>query len=128
MKKTVGKISLIVIALIALVTIASSLYIVHQKEFVAVRQFGKVVDIKENPGLYIKIPYIQSTQSISARTLLYDIAASDVITRDKKSMITDTYVLWKVVEPLKYIQSLNALSGRAEERIRSEERRVGKEC
>ncbi len=117
MKKKIGTVTIIILLLAVMVTVASSLYIVHQKEYVAVRQFGKVVDIKESAGLYIKIPYIQSTQTISARTLLYDIAASDVITRDKKSMITDTYVLWKVEEPLKYIQSLNALSGRAEERI-----------
>ncbi|MBQ7678736.1 MAG: protease modulator HflC, partial [Butyrivibrio sp.] len=62
-------------------------------------------------------PFIQNTQTISARTILFDIAASDVITRDKKSMITDTYVLWRVVDPLRYIQSLNALNTRAEERI-----------
>ena len=117
MKKVFGKALLIIIACIAVITLISSLYIVHQKEYVAIRQFGKVVDIKDGAGLYIKIPYIQSTQTISARTILFDIAASDVITRDKKSMITDTYVLWKVVDPLLYIQSLNALSGRAEERI-----------
>ncbi|MBQ7425277.1 MAG: protease modulator HflC, partial [Lachnospiraceae bacterium] len=43
--------------------------------------------------------------------------SSDVITKDKKSMITDTYVLWRVSDPRKYVQTLNALSARAEERI-----------
>ena len=117
MKKTVTRVLLAIVAIIAVVTLLSSVYVVHQREYVAIRQFGKVVDIKDSPGLYVKVPYIQSTQSISARTILFDIASSDVITRDKKSMITDTYVLWRVVDPLRYIQSLNAISNRAEERI-----------
>ena len=54
---------------------------------------------------------------ISGKVILYDIPSSDVITKDKKSMITDTYVLWKVSDPLKYVQTLNAIDARAEERI-----------
>ena len=117
MKKTIGRVVAIALAVVIIITAGASMYVVHQKEYVAIRQFGKVVDVKNSAGLYVKVPFIQSTQTISSRTILYDIAASDVITRDKKSMITDTYVLWKVVDPLKYIQSLNAISVRAEERI-----------
>ena len=62
-------------------------------------------------------PFVQTTQRINAATKLYDIPSSDVITRDKKSMITDTYVLWRVTDPVKYIQSLNAIDTRAQERI-----------
>ncbi|MBQ1423306.1 MAG: protease modulator HflC, partial [Lachnospiraceae bacterium] len=47
----------------------------------------------------------------------YDIPASDVITRDKKSMIADNYVLWRVTDPTKYIRTLDAVELRAEERI-----------
>ncbi|MBO5620501.1 MAG: protease modulator HflC, partial [Butyrivibrio sp.] len=80
-----------------------------------VRRFGKIVSIATEPGLHFKTPFIEDTQSISAKIVLFDIPESDVITKDKKSMITDTYVLWKVVDPLKYVQTLNALSNRAEE-------------
>jgi membrane protease subunit HflC len=62
-------------------------------------------------------PFVQTTQRISAATKIYDIPASDVITKDKKSMITDTYVIWKIEDPLKYVQTLNAIEARAEERI-----------
>ena len=95
----------------------SSLYVVYPKEYAAVRQFGKIVDIKDSPGLYVKIPGIQSIQWISAATILYDIPSSDVITKDKKSMIADNYVLWKVVEPASFIRTLDAMELRAEERI-----------
>lgn len=107
----------IVVVLLAAVLVGSSTYIVHQNEYVTVRRFGKIVAIAQDPGLHFKTPFIDSTQSISAKVILYDIPQSDVITKDKKSMITDTYVLWKVAEPLKYVQTLNAIEARAEERI-----------
>ncbi|SFB72595.1 protease modulator HflC [Butyrivibrio sp. YAB3001] len=106
---------IIVAAIVFLLT--SATYIVHQNEYVTVRRFGKIVSIVSDPGLHFKTPFVEDIQSISGKIIIYDIPASDVITKDKKSMITDTYVLWKVSDPLKYVQTLNALSNRAEERI-----------
>ncbi len=100
-----------------LALLVHSLYTVQPKEYVAVRQFGKIVKIVDTPGLKLKVPFIQSVQHISAATILYDIPASDVITRDKKSMISDNYVLWRVSDPKLYVQTLGAVEGRANERI-----------
>jgi membrane protease subunit HflC len=105
------------IVVIAVALIGSATFVVHQNEYVTVRRFGKIVSIVSEPGLHFKTPFIEDTQSISGKVIIYDIPASDVITKDKKSMITDTYVLWRVTDPLKYVQTLNALSNRAEERI-----------
>ena len=112
-----GKVLVIIILLIAAFLVSSSMYVVHQNEYVAVRRFGKIIAIASEPGLHFKTPFIEDTQSISGKIIIYDIPASDVITKDKKSMITDTYVLWRVSDPLKYIQTLNAVSARADERI-----------
>ena len=117
MKKKITGTIITIIVIAALIILGNSLYTVHQKEYVAVRQFGKIVKVESDPGLKMITPFVQTTQRISAATKIYDIPASDVITKDKKSMITDTYVLWKVVDPIKYIQSLNALDARAQERI-----------
>ncbi len=117
MKKTVFGVIFAIVAIAVIVILGNSLFTVHQKEFVAVRQFGRIVRVESEPGLNVITPFVQSTQRISAATKLYDIPASDVITRDKKSMITDTYVLWRVNDPVKYIQTLNALDARAQERI-----------
>ena len=117
MKRMIGKILAIVIAILILGVAAGSFYTVPMKQYVAVRQFGRIVDIKDSPGLKFKIPFIQSIQRISAATILYDIPASDVITKDKKSMIADNYVLWRVTDPTSYIRTLDAVELRAEERI-----------
>ena len=116
MKKT-GKVLALILALLLIVVLYNSLYTVQPKEYVAVRQFGRIVNVVDTPGLRAKIPFVQTIQRISAATILYDIPASDVITKDKKSMISDNYVLWRVTNPTLYIQTLNAVDARAAERI-----------
>jgi len=116
-KKILSRVLAVVLVLAVLLVLSGSLYTVGQKQYVAVRQFGRIVKIVDKPGLKLKLPFVQTIQRISAATILYDIPASDVITKDKKSMISDNYVLWRVVNPTLYIQTLNAVESRAEERI-----------
>ncbi|SFU82361.1 protease modulator HflC [Butyrivibrio sp. M55] len=114
--KIIGTVTALIVCVLAFLALSAT-YVVHQKEYIAVRRFGKIISLAKEPGLYFKTPFIDDTQSISAQIVLYDIPKSDVITKDKKSMIADTYVIWKVVDPVKYIQTLNAIDARAEERI-----------
>lgn len=65
----------------------------------------------------MKIPFIQTTEKIENEVLLYDLAVSDVMTKDKKSMIADCFVLWKIEDPYKYTQTLSAQKSNAEFRI-----------
>ena len=104
-------------AFIVIVLLINMPFTVGQREYAAVRQFGRVVRVTGEPGLHVKVPFIQNIQKITSSTQLYDVPESDVITKDKKSMIADNYILWMVNDPLKYIQSLNAIEARAEERI-----------
>ena len=99
------------------ISIFSGLYTVKENEYAVVRQFGAIQHIEDTPGLKFKIPFIQSVQKVSKAILFYDIAESDVITKDKKSMIVDSFVLWRITDPAELIRTLNAVKGRAEERI-----------
>ncbi len=117
MKKKAAGVILMIVLILGIITVSNAMYVVNPREYVAVREFGKIVKITEEPGLYFKVPFVQTTQPISAATKIYDINASDVITKDKKSMIADSYVLWEVVDPTKYTRTLNSLDARAEERI-----------
>ena len=102
---------------VVLVLLLSSAYTVRHNQYVVIRQWGKITAINDQPGLAFKIPFVQTAESITKETLFYDIPESDVITKDKKSMVVDSFVLWKVVDPNKYIKTLNAARGRADERI-----------
>ena len=117
MKAKIRGIIIGIIVLAVILILGGSLYTVPLNQYAAVREFGKIVRIESEPGLKFKMPFIQNVQMISKTLKLYDVPLSDVITRDKKSMIADNYVLWRVVDPTKYIRTLEALDNRAEERI-----------
>ena len=108
---------LIIIAVVAVVVLFASLYTVNYNDVVIVKEFGKIVKVESKPGLHFKVPFIQNTVAIYDGNRIYDIPQSDVITRDKKSMIADDYVIWTVVDVVKYYQTLGGVSARAEERI-----------
>ena len=112
-----GKYILIGIIVFLLLIVRLSLFTVGVKQYAAVRQFGKIVRVEQESGLKFRAPFIQSVQKLSAATKIYDIPASDVITKDKKSMIADNYVLWRISDPKKYLQTLNGIDSRAMERI-----------
>lgn len=106
-----------IICIAAVVCLLSSLVITEENEFKLVRQFGKVGRVIDTSGISFKIPFIQSVDTLPKEILVYDLASSDVITKDKKTMITDSYVMWKITDPLKFSQSLNSSLSNAESRI-----------
>lgn len=117
MKKTLGKISILVILLAVLFVGANSVFVIKENQYGLVREFGRIERVISDPGLYLKVPFIQEKDTVTKELLLYDIAKSDVITKDKKSMIVDSFVLWRVTDPRTFAQTLNTSSVNAEGRI-----------
>ncbi len=114
------KIGLIVILLIALIVIlGNSFVITYKDEFKLIREFGRVEKVISTPGFSLKTPFIETAENVTNKVLLYDLPQSDVITSDKKTMIVDSYVLWRVTDPLKFAQTLSCSLSSAEDRIDS---------
>ena len=111
------KIGILIGVSAVVVAVGASVTVTQQNEYKLIRQFGKVDRGISSSGISFKIPFIESTQSLPKETLLYDLAASDVITKDKKTMISDSYVLWKISDPLKFAQTLNSSVESGESRI-----------
>jgi len=116
MKKAV-KILAIVLAVVILIGISNCFVVTHQNEYTIIRQFGKVVDIRDQAGISFKLPILQDTQTLPNTVLLYDLPVSDVITKDKKTMVADSFVLWRIEDPQKFIQTLNSSVSNAESRL-----------
>ena len=108
---------LAVIAILLVVVVKASAVVTYPNEYAVIKQFGKIVTIHDEPGLSCKVPFIQKTEKIENEVLLYDLAVSDVMTKDKKSMIADCFVLWRISDPQKYTQTLSAQKSNAEYRI-----------
>lgn len=117
MKKTIGKAVGSVIALALVVIFFNSLVVTKENKYTLIREFGRVSRVADTAGVTIKIPFIQSASTLPKEILIYDLAASDVITMDKKTMLTDSYVLWEITDPLKFAQTLNSSLANAERRI-----------
>ena len=116
MKKAL-KILVVVLAAVLLIGGSTCFVVTQENEYTIIRQFGKVVDIRDEAGISFKLPIIQDTQTLPRTVLLYDLPVSDVITKDKKTMVADSFVLWRIADPQKFIQTLNSSISNAESRL-----------
>lgn len=117
MKSVKKYIKLIIVLVIALILLPSAIVTTKASEYKLITQFGQVVRINSEPGASLKIPFVQGTISIPKYKMISDLYPSDVTTKDKKVMTVDSFVIWRIVDPLKYLSSLNASVENAEVRL-----------
>lgn len=99
---------LLICCVIVLLLITGSVFIVDETEQIIITQFGKVVGspIKE-PGLYVKIPLIQEVNYFPKNLLQWDGNPGQIPTLDKTYIWVDTFARWKIVDPVKFFQTVN---------------------
>jgi len=121
MKKRSWLIPAGIVAVLLFIVCSSCIVITYPNEYSVIKQFGEVVSIRDNEdgqsGLSFKLPFIQSVTKVPNTKLLYDLAISDVITKDKKTMVEDSFVIWSIDDPMAYIRTLNGSGAAAESRI-----------
>ncbi|MCI9073606.1 MAG: protease modulator HflC [Lachnospiraceae bacterium] len=114
----IAKRATIIIAVLALLIVgANCLVITNENQYSLIRRFGKIDYVIDQAGVSFKLPFIQSVDTLPKETLLYDLSSSDVITSDKKTMICNSYILWHIVDPQLFAQTLNSSIGSAESRL-----------
>lgn len=102
---------LLVLVAIILIAVFSSAYVVDETEQVVLTQFGKAVgDAKITPGLYFKIPMIQQANTFPKNLQSWDGDRGEVPTLDKTFILVDTFARWKIVDPLKFFQTVNNMT------------------
>ncbi|MBP5197545.1 MAG: protease modulator HflC [Lachnospiraceae bacterium] len=108
----------LIILLIALAIVGfSSIVITYENEYTLIREFGKIDHVIPEAGISFKTPFVQTAETLPKETLLYDLSASDVITSDKKTMICNSFILWRINDPLKFAKTLNSSISNAERRL-----------
>lgn len=96
-----NKLNLALLAVVAAsLVLTNALYTVDQTQSAIILQFGEPVGVKLEPGLYAKIPFIQNVIRLDNRLMEYDVATTIIYTGDKKNMVVDAYVRWRIVDPL----------------------------
>jgi len=106
------KVTLLIILTVVIIFLANlSLFIVDETKQAIVLQFGKPIRAIQESGLNWKIPFIQNVVFFEDRLLVYDAAPTEIITKDKKTLIVDNYARWKIIDPLKFLQTVRDLNG-----------------
>jgi membrane protease subunit HflC len=103
---------MIVLIILAFLLVSGGIYTVDETEQVVVTQFGKVIDHpKTEPGLYFKIPFIQNANYFPKNLQEWDGDPGQIPTLDKTFIWVDTFARWKIVDPLKFFQTVSNLTG-----------------
>jgi len=102
-------IPIIVVVILGLIIIGGSLYTIDQTQQVVITQFGEPIgEPITEPGLHLKIPFIQKVNYFEKRILAWDGLPTQVPTKDKRYIWVDTTARWRIVDPLKFLESVGS--------------------
>ena len=116
-KKFIALTLVVVLLFSGVLLVIGSLVITYPNEFNIIIQFGEIVRVESNAGPSFKLPFIQTVRSIPKDVRMYNIPISEVITRDKKSMVVDCIILYNIVDAERFIRNLSGSVETAEVRI-----------
>lgn len=116
MKKNLG--NLLVIGVIILIVFSLSMFVVDQRQSAIVFQLGEVVSVKTTPGLYFKVPLVQNVRYFDSRILTLDTVEPErFITAEKKNVMVDAFVKWRIKDVQQYYISVGGDETRAQNRL-----------
>ncbi|MDV6377561.1 protease modulator HflC [Sporosarcina sp. GW1-11] len=104
-KRYTKLIIMLTVAFAIIVILLSNLYIVKENEYRVVRQFGEIKRIVQEPGINIKIPFIQSISTLPKNQMTYNVSEAEITTKDKKRITIDNYAVWRIADPSKMISN-----------------------
>jgi len=111
--------STVLIGLIAaLLLVSLSAFTVDQREYALVFRLGEIVSVKKEPGLYFKMPFVENVRYFDKRILTLNWVEPDrFLTSEKKNVLVDSFVKWRIVDPAKYYVSVKGDELQAERRL-----------
>jgi len=114
--KKITIISFIVAPILAIL-VSSSLYVINETEFAIKLRLGEVVAIEETPGLKFKTPFVNNVVFFDNRIQTLDASSEAFLTVEKKNVIVDSYVKWRIVDVRKFYTSTGGLLVSANTRL-----------
>ncbi len=96
---------------------SSAIYTVDQREKAIVFRFGEIIESNDEPGVHFKIPFIEDVQKFDARIQTMDAAAERYLTIEKKNLVVDSFVKWRIRDVAKYYVTVSGLISSARARL-----------
>ncbi len=109
---------LVIVAVVAVVAIRMSVFTVDAREHAVKFRMGRIVQAQHTPGLHFKIPFFENVSRYPNRVLIFDEDSRErFLTGEKKNLIVDYYVNWRVIDPAPYYRAVGANEDTAELRL-----------
>jgi membrane protease subunit HflC len=108
---------LIILGIVILIILSNAIFIVDQTQQAMVIQFGRPIREVTEPGLKIKLPIIQQVVTFDKRLLQWDGRPTRIPTRDKKYIWVDTCARWRIISPLKFLESVEGSEAIAQSKL-----------
>lgn len=99
--------NIIIVVIVGLMLLSASAFTVKQTQYVIVQRLGEIVSVKKDPGLYFKVPFVDNLKYFDNRILTLDWEQpAKFITSENKYMMVDSFVKWRIIDPVKYYVSI----------------------
>ena len=109
---------LLIVAVLAAIVIRMSVFTVDAREHAVKFRIGRIVQADYEPGLHFKIPFFENVARYPNRVLIYDEDSRErFLTGEKKNLIVDYFVTWRIVDPAQYYRSVRGDEAAAEQRL-----------
>lgn len=108
---------LLILAVLGAIFVRMSLFTVDEREHVLKLQFGEIVKADYEPGLHAKVPFVNNVQRYPDRILNYEVSEEKFLTGEKKNLIVDYFVTWRITNPAQYYRAVGGDETRAIERL-----------
>ena len=110
---------IVVLIAAALIVVWGSLFTVYQTQQALVVRLGKVVKVVDQPGLHVKMPFIDSVITIDKRILDLEAPTQEIIASDQKRLVVDAFARYRIKNPLRFYQTLGSKAASAIRSLRS---------
>jgi membrane protease subunit HflC len=94
------------VAMLGFVLVSRAPYIVDATQSAVRTRFGRPVEVVREPGLHFRLPLVDDVTRVDARLLYFDPPTAEFLTEDKKNVVISPFVIWKIGDPLRFIQKL----------------------
>ncbi|WP_042201589.1 protease modulator HflC [Paenibacillus camerounensis] len=109
MKK--NQIITLISAVILVILLAGSMYVVKEGEYKVVLRFGEAMRAVEEPGLKLKIPFIENVSALPKYQMTYESSPTSILTKDQKPIVVDNYTVWRITNASQFLRTVQSVGG-----------------
>ncbi|WP_246188076.1 protease modulator HflC [Paenibacillus tengchongensis] len=98
-------------SVVLVILLAGSMYIVKEGEYKVVLRFGEAMRTVEEPGLKLKIPFIENVTELPKYQMTYESSPTTILTKDQKPIVVDNYTVWRITNASQFLRTVQSVSG-----------------